>query len=230
MRWGVDLMLYEELQVELLKLLQRRGAWDRVVAFDIETSTRDRRFFSGERVLSVTLARRSSGKLKNDEGIELKTLFLEEETDEAEIKLLKCLNEALEEIKPLCLIGYGIRQYDIPLLVIKKQQYGERYKQLYGQLPWKLIDALESALHIDLYHILKYKGYKKFDQVFSSEEFRHLPLRRTKKGLPSDKVEKGERIYRLWKENKEKLKEYTEGEVHDILLIAEELVLRGEGS
>jgi hypothetical protein len=28
-------------------------------------------------------------------------------------------------------------------------------------------------------------------------------------------------------ENREKLKEYAEGEVHDILLIAEELVLRG---
>jgi len=223
-------MLYEELQVKLLKLLQSWKAWDRVVAFDIETSTRGRGFFSGERVLSVSLARRSSGKLKKDEGIELKTLFLEEETDEAEIKLLKCLNEVLEEIKPLCLIGYGIRQYDIPLLVIKKQQYGERYKQLYGQLPWKLIDALESALHIDLYHIFKYKGYKKFDQALSSEEFRRLPLRRTKEGLPSDKVEKGERIYRLWKENKEKLKEYAEGEVHDILLIAEKLVLRGGGS
>jgi len=219
-------MLYEELQLELLKLLQRRGAWERVVVFDIETSARGR-FFSGERVLSVSLAKRSSGELREDEGIELKTLFLEEETDEAEIELLRCLNEALEEIKPLCLIGYGIRQYDVPLLVVKKQQYGKHYKQLYGQLPWRLIDALESAIHIDLYHILKYKGYKKFDQALSSEDFRHLPLRRTKEGLPSDKVEGGERIYRLWKENREKLKEYAEGEVHDILLIAEELVLRG---
>ena len=64
-----DLMLYEELQLELLKLLQRRGAWERVVAFDIETSARGR-FFSGERVLSVSLARRSSGKPREDEGIE----------------------------------------------------------------------------------------------------------------------------------------------------------------
>jgi len=210
-----------EFQVGLLKELLQRDR-NRVIAFDMETSARGR-FLSDERVLSVSFARRSSGEPKKSEGIELKTLFLEEETDEAEVELLKCLDEALKGIRPLCLIGYGIRQYDVPLLVIKKQRYGERYKERYGQLPWALIDALESAVHLDLYHILKYKGYRKLEEVLSSQGFSHLPLKRTREGLPPNRVERGELIYRLWKEDRGKLKEYAEGEVHDMLLIAEEL-------
>jgi hypothetical protein len=96
-------------------------------------------------------------------------------------------------------------------------------KQHYNLLLWKLIDMTESAVHIDLYHLLKYKGYKKLDQVLSSQEFACLPLKRTHDILPTDRMEKGKEIYRLWKENREELRKYAEGEVHDILLIAEKL-------
>lgn len=82
----------------------------------------------------------------------LKQFFLEKEDDDSEMALLESLNEELSAIKPLGVIGYGLRQYDIPLLVMKKQHY--------NLLLWKLVDMTESAVHIDLYHLLKYKGYK----------------------------------------------------------------------
>ena len=213
-------MLYEELQIKLLKLL--RGSWDRVISLDMETHVLDpSHFLKGERILSISLARRTSRNFMEEDGIEIITLFLDEENDDSEKELLRSLDRELSAIEPLGVIGYGLRQYDIPLLIMKKQHY--------KLLLWNLIDMTESAVHIDLYHLLKYKGYKKLDQALSSQEFACLPLKRTRDILPTDRTKKGEEVYRLWKENREELKKYAEGEVHDILLIAEKLAF-GEPS
>ncbi|MEM2560482.1 MAG: hypothetical protein QXD53_06825 [Candidatus Bathyarchaeia archaeon] len=56
-----------------------------------------------------------------------------------------------------------------------------------------------------------------------------MPLKRTHNILPKDRIEKGKEVFRLWKERREKLKEYAEGDVYDILLIAEKLAF-GEPS
>ncbi|MEM2619437.1 MAG: hypothetical protein QW356_08205 [Candidatus Hadarchaeales archaeon] len=210
--------MYEELQIKLLKLLQDN--WSRVISLDVETHVPDpNHFLKGERILSISLARRVSGNFM-EEGIKPKTFFLDRDEDDSEKKLLENLNRELSVIKPLGVIGYGLRQYDIPLLIMKKQQY--------KILLWKLVDMTESAVHIDLYHILKYRGCKKLDDVLSSPEFSSLPLRRTHGLLSLGREEKGRRIYQLWRENREKLKEYSEGEVHDVLLIAEKLMFEEE--
>jgi len=207
-------MLYEELQIEVLRLLSSN--WSRVISFDVETHVLDTSYFlKNERLLSISFARRVSGKFMDENGIEVKTLFLDEDTDNSEVKLITNLDNLLSMIKPLCVIGYGLRQYDIPLLCIKKQHY--------HLLLWKIIDMCESAVHIDLYHLLKYKRYKKLDDALASQEFSHLPLKKTKGLVPMDREAKGKEIYRLWREDREKLREYAEGEVHDMLLIAEKI-------
>jgi len=210
-------MFYEDLQIKLLKLLQDN--WNRVISFDLETCVLDpSHFLRDERVLSISLARRVSGEFTEGKEIMTKTLFLEKEDDESEKDLLEQLDEELSKIKPLGVIGYGLRQYDLPLLIMKKQ----RYKLLL----WKLIDMTESAIHVDLYHVLKYKRYKKLDQVLSSPEFAHLPLSRTKGTVTSDRSEKGKEIYRLWKQDRAGLKRYAEGDAHDLLLIAESIAFK----
>jgi DNA polymerase elongation subunit (family B) len=210
-------MLYEKLQIKLLKLLQKN--WNRVISLDIETHlSSPNHFLKDERILCISLARRISGNFIEGNGIETRTLFLQKEDDDSEKELLRNLDTVLLKIRPLGVIGYGLRQYDIPLLVMKKQHY--------NLLLWKLIDMTESAVHIDLYHLLKYKGYKKLDQALLSPEFAHLPLSCTRNVVPTDRLEKGKEIFRLWKESREDLKKYTEGEVHDCLLIAEELAFR----
>ncbi len=213
-------MRYEDLQIYLLRLL--KSFWNRVLALDIETHVVEQRYLENDRILAVGIARRVSGDLLDSDGIEVKTIFLEDDTDDSEIELLKKLGAELSRIKPLCVVGYGIRQYDIPLLAIKKQRYGNLMKQF--REFWKLVDLIESAVHIDLYHILKYKGYRKFDDVVHSVEFAMLPLKRTKSIIAKERAEKAHEIYRLWRENREKLEEYVEGDVHDSLLIAEKLL------
>jgi hypothetical protein len=111
----------------------------------------------------------------------------------------------------------------MPLLVIKKERYYKRYNLSL----WGIVDVTESAAVIDLYHILKYMGYKKLEEALSSQEFAHLQFKRTKHLVSSDREKKREEVYRLWKEDREKLREYSEGEVHDFLLLAEHLAFGG---
>ena len=215
-------MFLEELNLSILKLLRKER--HRVITLDVETHipVRDM-FLTGERILSVSLARRVSGEFMSGEGISVKPIFLDDEGEESEKELLTKLNEDLSEIKPLGVVGYGIRQYDIPLLVIKKERY---YKRCNLSL-WGIVDATESAAVIDLYHILKYRGYKKLEEVLSSQEFAHLPFKRTKHLVSADREKKREEVYRIWKEDRKTLREYSEGEVHDLLLIAEHLAFGG---
>ena len=207
-------MYYEEMQIKILKSMG--PYWSRVISFDLETHVPDpSKFLTNERLLSISFSRRVSGTMMQATGIETKILFLEKEDDESEVNLLRQLDYELSLIRPLCVLGYGLRQYDIPLLCIKKQHY--------RLLLWKIIDLCESAVHIDLYHILKYKRYKKFEDVLSSHEFSNLPLKRIKALVPKDREKKGKTIYRLWRDDREKLRRYAEGDVHDILLISEKL-------
>ena len=208
-------MRYEELQLRLMRML--KPFWSRVISLDIETHVSNEQFLTNERILSISFARRISGNFMNAHSIEVKTLFLNGENDESEKRLLEIFNDELGKIKPLGVLGYGLRQYDIPLLIIKKQHY--------GLLLWKLIDTTESAVSVDLYHLLKYKRYRKLDEVIDSTEFMRLPLKRTKTLVPKDRKKKGREIYRLWKENRDKFRMYCEGDVHDILLIAEKLMV-----
>lgn len=208
-------MRYEEFQLRLMRML--KPFWSRVISLDIETHVLNEQFLTNERILSISFARRISGNLMDAKGIEVKTIFLNGENDESEKRLLEIFNNELGKIKPLGVLGYGLRQYDIPLLIIKKQHY--------GLLLWKLIDMTESVVHIDLYHLLKYKRYRKLDEAIDSPEFMGLPLKRTKHIVPKDRKEKGREIYRLWMEDRDKFGMYCEGDVYDVLLIAEKLML-----
>lgn len=221
--WCDNIMRYEDLQIKVLMML--RPLWNRVVSFDLETHVKEEKFLTDERILAVSLARRTGGNFLDSEGIEMKTLLLKEDTDASEMELLRELGEYLGRIKPLCVLGYGIRQYDIPLLTIKKQHYGNRM-ETWSEF-WKLVDFTESAIHLDLYHILKYEGYRKFEEVLSSDKFADLPLKRVRQTVAGNRKEKASEIYRLWREDKEKLKTYVEGDVHDVFLVAEKLAFEG---
>lgn len=151
--------------------------WNRVIAFDLETNVVDQNFLTNERILAVGVARREWGGLLSREVIITDILFLDLDND-AEFNLLLEFGKILAKIRPLGVIGYGMRQYDIPLLAIKKQYYGDRMKK-YKEF-WKLIDFLESAIRIDLYHILKYLGIRKFNEIFNSDIFSKIPVVKSK--------------------------------------------------
>ena len=204
-------MFYEDFQLTLLEFLKPH--WKRVIFLDLETHVIDDNFLSNERILSISYARRVSDNFLDSEGIEVTTLILDHDDDESEISLLNKLNDEIGKIRPLGVIGYGIRFYDIPLLTLKKERHPIKL--------WKVIDMLESACHVDLYHILKQKGYRKLYEAINSNEFKELPLLRNKNIVPRSGEEKAKEIYRLWKEDRNNLEKYNKGDVHDTLLIAE---------
>jgi len=211
----------EEWNLNILRLLKNEWKDGKVIALDMETSAMDpNNFLTDELILAVSFAWRSSGEPMEGKGISVKTIILDNESEESEKELLIKLND---ELKKLTVVGYNIRQYDIPLLVFKKEKYQKRYNLTL----WKIVDVTELAAIIDLYHLLKDMGYKNLEEALSAQEFEHLQLGRTRHLVPTNREEKGKEIYRLWKENKETLKEYLEGEVHDFLLIAEYLVFGG---
>jgi|FaiFalDrversion3_1042247.scaffolds.fasta_scaffold05735_1 DNA polymerase elongation subunit (family B) len=213
-------LILEELNLSILRLLKNEWSRGRVIALDIETSVVDPdNFLTNERILAISFARRVSGQFMESRGILVKTIFLDDDDDESEKRLLENLDKELSDVKPLGVVGFGVRFYDIPLLVIKR-----RYHKL---LLWKLIDLAESTAIIDLYHILKYRRYKNLEEVLSAQEFKHLPLKRTRHLVSTNRDEKGKDIYGLWKEDRETLRKYSEGEVHDFLLIAEYLAFGG---
>jgi len=221
----------EEWNLNILRLLKNEWNDGKVIALDLETSAMDpNNFLTDELILAVSFAWRASGEPMEEKGISVKTKILDNESEESEKELLIELNEELKKFTvvgyPLAVVGYNIRQYDIPLLVFKKEKYQKRYNLSLREIG-KIVDVTELAAIIDLYHILKYMRYKNLEEALSAQEFKHLQLGRTRHLVPTNREEKGKEIYRLWKENKETLKEYLEGEVHDFLLIAEYLVFGG---
>ena len=201
-----------------LKLLNFfKSNWNRVISLDLETRVIEGQFLKNERILAISYARRINGKFMETKGIETNTLILQNDSIESELELFQKFNIELKQIRPLCVVGYGLRYYDIPLLHMKRRHYN---------IPmWNIVDLIESTFQVDLYHILKYKRYKKLADVISSDEFSDLPLKRTKDIVSKSGMKKGEDIYRLWKDSKNGLINYVEGDTHDPLLIIEKLML-----
>ncbi|MEM3565194.1 MAG: hypothetical protein QXR19_18340 [Candidatus Jordarchaeaceae archaeon] len=212
-------MFYEEFTIKLIKFL--RTVWDRVIFLDLETKNLENKFLHNERILSVCFSRRVNGKLCEEKGVEAKCLLLEED-DESEKNLLTGLDRELMKIRPLGVIGYGLRRYDIPLLIIKE----ERCKEGSGKRWWKINDMLESAAHIDLYHLFKYYGLGgKLHEVLNSKISEDLPSIRAKDSISADRNLKGMQIYDLWKNSKPAFKKYALGDVIDLQLILEKIIV-----
>jgi len=107
-------MYYEELQLEQLKFL--KPFWGRMISLDLETKVLDRHeMLTNETILSVNIARRTSGELTHA-GTEVETIILSREDDESDKQLLEQLNDKLAGIRPLGVVGYALKGYDIPLL------------------------------------------------------------------------------------------------------------------
>jgi DNA polymerase elongation subunit (family B) len=162
----------EEWNLKILRLLKNEWKDGKVIALDLETSVMDpNNFLTDELILAVSFAWRSLGEPMEEKGISVKTIILDAENEESEKELLIKLNEELEELRnkphglvgyPLAVVIYNIRQYDIPLLVFKKEKYQKRYN-LSPEMIGKIIDVTELAAIIDLYHILKDMRYKNLE-------------------------------------------------------------------
>lgn len=205
-----------------LKTLQLLSEYwlDKVVAIDIETNVVNT-FLHDEYILAVSLAVRTSGEMTSTEGITLATFVLDEVTDEAEGKLLSEVNDWLGEYKPLGVIGYQSRAYDIPWLLVRNAKHQRRTK-----VPlWNLIDTLQDTVHVDLYFLLKtlFK-VKNLREVLEVPSLQYLPLEKSKELVSTDFIGKGEDIIRMWESDRKAFIRYARGDAINPLVIAEHLI------
>ena len=216
-------MWTEDFSLEILRIIFKKKLWFRTVALDLETKVlREDAFLTNERLLGFSLARR-----KSDNTIETANLILEEDSDTSELVLLNKLNDYLKKWKPLLIVGYGCRDYDLPLLAVKKQ----RAKLLNHSL-WSISNILSGSIHIELADLSRYifdkkyhegRKYRSMLEVMNHKHFEDLPFIRSKTAVAPSKERKGQEIYELWKTKDPKFLRYLEGEAHDQLLIAERI-------
>lgn len=230
---ALDYGSFTEAVVEAIK---QGNAWHRAVSIDLETKIEKKEdFLSGERILAIGMARRTGS------GVEVKTFTLKDESDDAELELLYEAARYLAPVRPLVLLGYNITGYDFPLLCLKLKWHDDflRKKTPEGEKPvfpreyWALKDALTRAYILDMMHPLRYAlaeadgttpKYKSLADVVAHARFEKVALMRRKHLASGDSQEsKGQLIYRMWKERNPDLQKYLEGDVHDVLLLAEEL-------
>jgi len=192
-----------------------------VICLDLETAPfRNADILTNERILAIAIAKRES-----ENSIDIKSWLLEEDSDEGEYKLLEKFNNDLTP-EPLVVIGYGIRDYDIPLLAIKMKRYDPEITSVKERMPkvkklWHIINLLERAVHIDLMTRFRFElKTSGFDELLDYKEFFSLPLKRIKHPPPQGKT-LGEYMYELWKERPEEVRTLVESHVHDMLLITE---------
>jgi hypothetical protein len=234
---------YDELARATLGAICDAGAWHRAVSIDLETKIEKKSdFLSGERLLGIGFARRN-----RDGSAETRTLRLNEDTDEAEVELLNEAARWLYNVRPLLLIGYNISGYDYPLLALKVKWYDDRARAncKEGEKPafpreyWALKDALTRAFVLDMMHPLRYEmakheggtaKYRSLAYSVAHPMFARVPLMRRKElaeagkqGGKDAQMGKGQKIYEMWKTRDPNFESYLEGDVHDVLLLAEEI-------
>ncbi|MFH0817161.1 MAG: hypothetical protein V1909_00840 [Candidatus Micrarchaeota archaeon] len=226
---GLD---YNKFTKSIMEIIKQHNAGFRVVSFDLETKIMDKKdFLTGERLLGIGMARRYNGE------VESKILKLKDESDEAEVELLNEAAAFMTIAKPLVLLGYNISGYDYPLMNLKLKWYDEYHENKgnarYPKEYWSLKDALTRAYILDIMHPLRFElanleqttpKYRSLDKVVNHQRFANLPLKRLKHLAQGDTAEdKGKRIYGMWKARDPNFERYLEGDVHDTLLLAEEL-------
>lgn len=195
----------------------------RIVALDLETRIEDKSdFLTNEIILGVSIARRNPFSK-----IEKKIIILNEETEESEYILLEELSQILLDWKPLVIVGYGCRDYDLPLLAMKKQKLKLEKRSI-----WGISNILNGSIHIELSDLSRYLFTKKFGEprkyrsmayVMKHKHFQDIPFIDTKSEFELSFEEKGKQIYESWKMKDSKFKNYLEAEAHDQLLIAEKI-------
>lgn len=211
---------YDDLARAVVKWVVQGGQSHRIASLDLETkvlSPSD--FLTGETILSFAMARRVNGSF------ETRLFTLDNEAPESQQALFAAASQETERIRPLIVLGYNITGYDIPLLRIKLRN---------SPVPhWALIDMVERAFILDMKHSLKFElarsdgsspRVRTLEDVVNHPRFSQLELSRTKNMLNGlGKSQKGQKIYDMWKMNRDDFGKYATGDVVDVLLLFEEM-------
>lgn len=223
-------MNYNDLDKLVTSSLKENNSLDRAVSVDIEADLETLKD-PNKHMLSISTARRNGGN------IEIKNFVLNEETQEDEIRILNEFGTFCEEIRPLVLIGYGIGRFDLPLLLGKMRHLDDLFKVQgrYQSGYWAFRDAITRGYVLDMINPVRFDiarfdntspKFLSLEYAIAHKRFEHLPFRRVK-NIVSDKATdsktKWDVIREFWKDDRDSFNKYIEGDVHDTLLLSEEI-------
>ena len=200
------------------------GQRNRIISLDLETRVLGSppMFLTGESILSFAWAYRSPAGLVT--GIRV----AENVSASGELRILLEINEILQALRPLVVVGYNYLGYDHPLLTFKIRRFEES-----GACPplWGIRQVLRTV-SIDIIENIRFElaryasdgraRYVSLETALNHHHFKTLPLKRAK-SLAGSKEQRGEMIYSLWKNDRNRFCEYALGDVHDTLLLSESL-------
>lgn len=224
-------MNYDDLQKTVIAYMRENQALDRIVSVDIEASLST---FENpqQQVLSISTARRVDGK------INIQKFILENETSEDEARIFNEFGNFCQEVKPLVMLGYGSSRFDLPILMLKIRTLDTLFKKD-GRYPpgyWAFREAIGRGYFLDMIEPVRFEIARvdksspsmiSLEKAIAHKRFEHLPFMRTKNvvsNLTTDSgMNKWDAIRSLWKDNRKSFNQYVEGDVHDTLLLAEDL-------
>jgi len=223
-------MNHNNLQHAITNFLKQNNAWDRAVSLDIEADLRTLDDPS-KIILSIATARR------NGNAIDIQKFVLNEETVEGEGRIFSEFGTFCERHRPLIFIGYNIMRFDLPILLVKMRKLDETFKREGKYLPsyWAFRESLGRSYFLDMMDPVRFEiadfdnatpKIISLENAIAHKRFEHLPFKNTK-GIVSNMISSGmdkwTAVYNLWKNNRSSFEPYIEGDVHDTLLLAEEL-------
>lgn len=228
-------MSYTDLSKCIVDWLLKIDQWHRAVSIDVEADLAT--LEDPEKIiLSLSVARRI------DNQIDIKKFVLNEETATDEVRIFGELGTEFQQIRPLILIGFGNGWFDQPILALKLRQLDDLFKQDGKYQPgyWALKDTITRSYVLDMmdpvkFEIAKYDNapWKRhnLEKAIAHPRFKHLTFRNTKNIVSSrltanPLLTKWEVIHDLWKNDRKSFEQYIEGDVHDTLLLSEEVFCR----
>lgn len=218
---------YEILQKHIVDFLKSNNIWDKAISLDIEA---DLGILDNpqKNILSISVARRI------DKKIEIKNFISEDESIEGEIKIFNELGDFCEKVRPIILIGYGINRFDRIALGVKMRCLDDLFRKegRYESCYWALRSALTRSYILDAIDPVRFEIGRhdnappkiiSLESALAHPRFKGLPFKNTKNIVSSVKGNKWETIRNLWKNDRKKFKKYIEGDVHDTLLLVEDI-------
>jgi len=241
---------YNELASAAVESVRSHSAWHRAVSIDLETKIEKKSdFLTGERLLAIGLARRAGSGVEvktftlKDESDEAEIELLYEAARWlAPVRPLILLGYNIAGYD-YPLLNMKLKWHDDLLRAAAPE--GE--KPIFPREYWALKDALTRAYVLDMMHPLRYAiaahdnltpKYKSLADVVSHARFEKVALMRRKHLVAgTDKMpppggnspaslateNKGKVIYDMWRTRNPDFERYLEGDVHDVLLLAEEM-------
>ncbi|MEX2193006.1 MAG: 3'-5' exonuclease [Nitrosarchaeum sp.] len=223
-------MNYDDLQKTVIGSMRENKTLDRIISLDIEA---DLRTFENPQqpILSISTARRIDGK------INIQKFILEDETSDAEVKIFNEFGSFCQEVKPLVIVGYASSVFDLPMLMLKMRTLDNQFKKDSRYQPgyWALRDTLGKCFSLDVFDPVRFEiarvensspKFMPLEKTLSHKRFEHLPFMRTKNvvsDMTNNGMNKWDAIHNLWRDKRESFNQYIEGDVHDTLLLAEDL-------